>query len=128
MKTGKQDPNTEKLPDCDLSEQTEREKPSRAETAFTILSYFFFGIAVVSFLTALYVYTAKDLTVSPFLSPFLSLSFGGGIGLGMLFRTIRNKKENISPINYVSKICVSILVLLLVLLSFLSGMLTVLRF
>ena len=105
----------------------EKEPSTPGEKALSFLSFFFFGIAAATLLVIIYINTAKDLTVSRYLSPCLYLSFGGGIGFGMLFRTVRRKKENVSPINYVSKLCFSILVLLIVLLSFLSAILTILR-
>ena len=105
----------------------EKEKLTPKHITLTTLSYFFFGVAAVTLLVMIYVYTAKDLTVSPYLPPSLNLSFWGGIGFGMLFRTFLNKEENVSPINFASKLCFSILVLLVALLAFLSGILNVLH-
>lgn len=105
----------------------EKEKPSPKRIALTVLSYVFFGIAAITLLVMIYIYTAKDLTVSPYLAPSLNLSLWGGIGFGMLFRTFLNKEENVSPINFASKLCFSVLVLLVALLAFLSGVLNVLR-
>ena len=61
--------------------------------------------------------TATGLTAL-YLSPFLFLAFGGGLGLGMLFRTFWKKDDNVSPINYFFKIGFSVLVLLSFLVSF----------
>ena len=99
----------------------EKEKLTPKQITLTTLSYFFFGVAAVTLLVMIYVYTAKDLTVSPYLPPSLNLSFWGGIGFGMLFRTFLRKEENVSPINFASKLCFSILVLLVALLAFLSA-------
>lgn len=101
--------------------------PSAGEKALSILSALFFGLAVAAFFVMVYVNTAKDLTVSPYLSPVLFLLFGWGLGFGMLFRSIRRKKENVSTINYYFKIALSILILLTVLLSFLISILQILR-
>ena len=100
---------------------------TRREKAFTFLYALFFTLAVAAFLVMVYVNSAKDLTVSPFLSPYLFLLFGGGIGFGMLFKSIRNKSENVSMINYFFKIAFSVLILLSVLLSFLLSLLKILE-
>ena len=96
------------------------------EKALTSLYAFFFTLAVAALLVMVYVNSAKDMTVSPFLPPCLFLAFGGGLGLGMLFKTVRNKNENVSLINYFFKIAFSVLVLLTTLLSFLLAILKIL--
>lgn len=101
--------------------------PTALERLFSILSVAFFGLAVAAFLVMVYVNTAKDLTVSPYLSPVLFLLFGGGLGFGTLFRSLRNKKKNVSTINYYFKVALSVLILLTVLLSFLISILKILR-
>ncbi len=97
------------------------------EKTFTFLYALFFSLAVAVFLVMIYVNSAKNMTVSPYLAPCLFLTFGGGIGLGMLFKSIRNKDENVSLINYFFKIAASVLVLLTTLLSFLLAILKILR-
>ncbi|MBO6020438.1 MAG: hypothetical protein J6P88_04540 [Clostridia bacterium] len=108
------------------AEAEEKDVPSRAEKAFSIFSAVFFGLAVLVLLVMIYVNTAKNLTVSPYLSPVLYLLFGGGLGFGMLFRSIRRKKENVSLINYYFKVAFSVLILLSTLLSFLISLLDIL--
>ena len=113
------EPRNETLPDEQTPVTEEKDAPSVKERVLSILSDFFFGIALVVVLVMIYVNTAKNLTVSPFLSPTLILLLGGGVGLGMLFRTVKNEKENVSPINYFFKIALSVLILLTVLIGFL---------
>ena len=96
----------------------ETDAPTALERLFRILSGVFFGLSVASLLVIVYVNTANDLTVPPLLSPFLFLAFGGGLGLGMLFRTFWKKDDNVSPINYFFKIGFSVLVLLSFLVPF----------
>ena len=107
--------------------RTEEKTPlTPREKTFLILSSVFFGVAIVALLVSIYIATADDLELSPFTSPILYLLFGGGIGLGMLFRTFQNKEENVSPINYYFKIAFSILIMLSSLLSFLLDLLKIL--
>ena len=127
MNTENRDPNIETAPDGAVTETVEAEKPSRRETAFRILSSFCFTVAVAAFLVMVYVYTAKDLTVSPYLSACLSLAFGLGIGFGMLFRTFQRKEENVSTINYFFKIAFSLLILLTAVLTFLVSLLQIIH-
>ena len=108
------------------AEAEEKDVPNRAEKAFAIFAAVFFGLAVLVLLVMIYVNTAKNLTVSPYLSPILFLLFGGGIGFGMLFRTFQRKKENVSLINYFFKIAFCCLILLSTLLSFLISLLEIL--
>ena len=122
MNTGNRDPELGKRPE---EIATEPEAPSRKEKAFGTLSVVFFVLAAAAFLVMLYVYTDKDLTVSPYLTAFLSLAFGFGIGFGMLFRTFQRKEENVSSINYFFKIGFSVLVLLTALLTFLFSLLQI---
>ena len=105
----------------------ETDAPTALERLFRILSGVFFGLSVASLLVIVYVNTANDLTVPPLLSPFLFLAFGGGLGLGMLFRTFWKKDENVSSINFFFKIGFSVLVLLTVFIVFTFHLLTVLR-
>ena len=106
--------------------QAEEKTPlTPREKAFLVFSGIFFGTAVISLLALIYVMTAKDLEISPYATPVLYLLFGGGLGFGMLFRTFRNKEENVSPINYYFKIAFSILILLSALLSFLINLLQI---
>ena len=119
------EPQNQNLPDGEPVTE-EKETPSVKERITSILSGFFFGVAVLVILVMIYVNTAKNLTVSPFLSPVLFLIFGESVGLGMLFRTFKNEKENVSPINYFFKIALSVLVLLTVLLSFLTSIMKIL--
>jgi hypothetical protein len=108
-----------------VPEPEETAKPSRREKAFGILSGVSFALAVAAFLVMVYIYTDKDLTVSPYLTASLSLAFGFGIGFGMLFRTFQRKEENVSSINYFFKIGFSFLVLLTALLTFLFSLLKI---
>jgi len=101
--------------------------PKPLERLFSILSGVFFGLAVAVLLVIIYINSADELTVSPYLSPILFLLFGFGIGLGTLFRTVRNREKNVSPINFFFKIAFSVLILLTVLLTFLLNMLRILR-
>ena len=112
-----------------LPEEPENEKPQRtaAERALLILSGVFFGISFAVLLVTVYINTDKDLVYPPLLSPILYSLFGGGFGLGMLFRTFSRKKENVSAINYYFKIAFSVLVLLSVLLSVLLELLEILK-
>ena len=105
------------------------EKPSRSvgEKVLPVLSVAFFTLAVAVFLVMIYVNTADDLSVSPYLSPTLFLLFGGGIGLGMLFRSIARRENNSSSINFCFKIAFSVLILLTVILSFLLSVLKILH-
>lgn len=121
------EPQKEIRPDGQPPATEEKDAPSAKERAFSILSGVFFGIAVAVILVMIYINTAKDLTVSPFLSPTLILILGWGVGFGMLFRTFKNEKENVSPINYFFKIALSVLVLLYFLLTFLTGILQALK-
>ncbi|MBR6053517.1 MAG: hypothetical protein IKP55_07070 [Clostridia bacterium] len=139
MKTENPGPEFEKLPETTVPETKaaapapvetapeteEASKPSRAEKAFGILSGVSFALAVAAFLVMVYIYTDKDLTVSPYLTASLSLAFGFGIGFGMLFRTFQRKEENVSSINYFFKIGFSFLVLLTALLTFLFSLLKI---
>ena len=120
------EPQNENLPNGQMPATEAKDAPSAKEKAFSILSGVFFGIAVAVILVMIYVNTAKNLTVSPFLSPILILILGWGVGLGMLFRTLKNERENVSSINYFFKIALSVLVLLYFLLTFLTGILKVL--
>ena len=121
------EPQKEIRPDGQPPVAEEKDAPSAKERAFSILSGVFFGIAVAVILVMIYINTAKDLTVSPFLSPTLILILGWGVGFGMLFRTFKNEKENVSPINYFFKIALSVLVLLYFLLTFLTGIIQALK-
>ena len=103
------------------------EAPTALERLFRILSGVFFGIAVLAVLVTVYVNTADDLSVAPLLFPLLFLGIGGGVGLGMLFRTFWRKDENVSSINFFFKIGFSVLVLLTVFIVFTFHLLTVLR-
>ena len=123
----RQDPKAEKLPDGALPEQTERAGRARAERAFKIFSAVFFTVSVVAFLVMVYVYTAKDLTFSPYLPAFLSLAFGFGLGFGMLFRTFEKRDDNVSSINYFFKIAFSFLILLTALVTFLTSLLRIIH-
>lgn len=108
-----------------VPEPEETSKPSRKEKAFGVLSAVFFVLAVAAFLVMAYIYSDKDLTVSPYLTAFLSLSFGFGVGFGMLFRTFQKKEDNVSSINYFFKIGFSVLILLTALLTFLFSLLQI---
>ena len=119
----RQNQTNEERPAIQPEEPETAPKKSVKERVFTILSVFFFSVAAVSFLVMVYLNTAKDLTFSPFVSPYLVLAFGGGIGLGMLFRSIWRKDENVSSINFFFKVGTSTLVLLLALLTFLMELL-----
>ena len=119
----RQNQTDEERPAIQPEEPETAPKKSVKERVFTILSVFFFSVAAVSFLVMVYLNTAKDLTFSPFVSPYLVLAFGGGIGLGMLFRSIWHKDDNVSPINFFFKVGTSTLVLLLALLTFLMELL-----
>ena len=113
------EPQNGEFSDEQPNPEEEKAKPSVKERILSILSGFFFGIAVVVFLIIIYANTAKNLTLPPLLSPILFLLFGEGVGLGMLFRTFKNEKENVSPINFFFKIAASVLIILTVLISFL---------
>ena len=127
MKTEMTEPKNEKLPDGVRPEPEETSSPSRREKVFRVLSAVFFWAAAAAFLVMVYVYTAKDLTVSPYLTAFLSFGFGLGIGFGMLFRTVERRDENVSPINYFFKIAFSLLILLTALLTFLVSLLQIIH-
>ena len=127
MKTGRPNGEPVKQRIDDGLNAPETDAPDEERKASKILSFVFFGVAVVSLLIVVYVRTAKDLSVPAILAPILYLGLGWGGGFGMLFRSFWKKDENVSSINYFFKIGFSVLILISVFLSVLFALLTTFR-